>query len=108
MGPVPLGNDTAENRRGLAEEAAGDERLAIEREANRLADFRIVERLRGAVRQKPVVAGPFESLVLRFGAVVTDAQSFGGISLEKFTSPDVTALVRAVTSGMIRYSIAPK
>ena len=59
------GNDAAEDRRGLAEEAAGDQRLAIEREADRLADLRIVERLLGAVRQKPVVARALEGLGLK-------------------------------------------
>ena len=36
------------------------------------------------------------------------AQSLGGISFEKLTTPDMTALVSAVMSEMIRYSMASK
>ena len=55
------------------------------------------------LKREPSMAWP-----TRFGSTLIAAQSLGGISLEKFTTPDLTALVSAVTSEMMRYSMASK
>ena len=73
-----------------------------------LTDLGIVEWLVLVVGQEPVVARAFERLGGEVAVAVTVAQSLGGISFEKFTSPDMMASVSAVTSAMMRYSIASK
>ena len=89
VAPVPLRNHAAEDRRGLAEEGALHQRLAVEREADRLPDLRVVERLRGCCWAGASSSASLPASAPRGSAFdLTFDQSLAGISLLKLTSPD--------------------